>query len=66
MMTEVIGIIGTTLIGISFLSNNLKKIRIYNIIGSIIMIIYGILLNAYSMIILNLIVIIINIKKIKR
>ena len=66
MTTEIIGIIATTLIAMSFLSNNLKTIRILNTVGSIIMIIYGYLLNAYSTIILNTIVILINIKKIKR
>ena len=66
MTTEIIGIIATTLIAMSFLSNNLKTIRILNTIGSIMMIIYGYLLNAYSTIILNIIVILINIRKIKR
>lgn len=63
MNVETIGIIGTLLVLVSFLSNNLKTIRIINLIGSIIFIIYGILINAFSVWFLNGMLLIIHIVK---
>lgn len=60
---ECIGIIGTLFVVLSFLTNNESSIRIWNSIGSVVFIFYGILLGSVSMIILNTIVIIINIRK---
>ena len=58
---EIIGIAGTLFVLLSFLMKDLKKVRIINIIGAILFVIYGILINAYSTWILNGVLIIIHI-----
>ena len=58
---EIIGLLGTLFVLLSFLMKDLKKVRIINIIGAILFVIYGILINAYSTWILNGVLIIIHI-----
>lgn len=66
MKYEFIGLIGTTLILIGFLSNSEKKIRIFDAAGSICFVIYGALIGAWSNILLNGILIIIHIVKLRK
>lgn len=56
-MIEAIGITATLFVLLSFLFENPFKIRIVNIIGAFLFVIYGLLLNAWSVWILNLILI---------
>lgn len=56
---EAIGMAGSLLVMLSYLFTG-KKLRYINIIGSIIFIIYGVMLNGISMIILNSITIVIH------
>lgn len=58
---EIVGIAGTLFVLLSFLMKDLKKVRIINIIGAILFVVYGILINAYSTWILNGVLIIIHI-----
>ena len=65
-MVELIGIFATILILISMVYNSTTvvgniKMRIYNIIGSVVYIIYGVFIHSFSTILLNIVVIIIHI-----
>lgn len=66
MRYELIGIAGTILILIGFLSNSEKKIRIFDMIGSACFVTYGILIHAWSNILLNGILIFVHIYKLYR
>lgn len=50
---EIIGILASIVVLISFLFNNEKRIRMINIVGAILFVIYGILINAFSVWFLN-------------
>ena len=58
---ELIGLAGTLFVLLSFLMKDLTKVRIINIIGALLFVIYGICINAWSIWILNAILIIIHI-----
>lgn len=62
-MHEIIGIIATLFVLLSFLFTSEKRIRQVNIIGAAIFIIYGIIITAHSVYILNAALIIIHICK---
>lgn len=53
MNIEIIGTIASIIILISFISNKIYKIRIINIIGCTVFIIYGILIKSFSVLLLN-------------
>ena len=52
-MVELLGILATIFVLLSFLFNEPKRIRIVNIIGAILFVVYGLLLNAVSVWLLN-------------
>ena len=52
-MYEIIGVIASVIVLISFVMNGEKKIRIINIIGALLFVIYGVLINAFSVWFLN-------------
>ena len=58
---ELIGIAGTLFVLLSFLMKDLKKVRIINIIGATLFVIYGLLIGALSTWLLNGILIIVHI-----
>lgn len=58
---ELIGIIGTLFVLLSFLMKDLKKVRIINIIGATLFVIYGLLIGALSTWLLNGVLIIVHI-----
>jgi len=60
---EIIGIIATLFVLLSFLFTAEKRIRQVNIIGAAIFIVYGILITAHSVYILNAALIIIHLYK---
>ena len=66
MTYELFGILGTVLILIGFLSDSEKKIRIFDMAGSALFVLYGILIWAYSNILLNGILIIVHIFKLRK
>ena len=66
MNYEFIGLFGTVLILIGFLSNSEKKIRIFDMVGSACFVTYGFLIHSWSNIILNGILIIIHLYKLNR
>lgn len=53
MNIEFLGTFASVLVLISFLMNNEKKIRTLNIIGAIVFVVYGILIDAFSVWFLN-------------
>lgn len=63
-MNEIIGLAASCLVLISFLLKGEKKIRFVNSIGCIVFIIYGILINALSVWLLNIITLIVQIVKV--
>ena len=65
MKYEIFGVIGTLLILVGFLSNSEKKIRLFDMAGSVLFVIYGILIGAYSNIILNGILVFVHLYKLK-
>ena len=58
---EIIGIAGTIFVLISFLMKDIKLVRIINIVGAVLFVIYGALIGALSTWLLNGILIIIHI-----
>lgn len=58
---EIFGYIGTLLILISMMMSSVKKLRIINICGSFISMVYALLCNTYPIVFLNLGLIIINV-----
>lgn len=64
-MYEYLGIIATLFILFSFLKDDEKEIRKLNIIGSILFVIYGVCIKSFSTAILNFILIIVNVCKIR-
>lgn len=62
-MVELIGTIGTLFILFGFTKNNARSIRIFNSIGSVFFVIYGLLLGAHNTYILNFIMIVVNLYK---
>ena len=63
---EIIGVIASIIIIVSFTTNNIRKIRIYNIVGSVIMIVYGLLISSISTPLLNVCMIILQVYKLKK
>lgn len=53
MNVELLGTIASILVLISFLMKGEEKIRIINIFGAIIFVIYGLIINAFSVWFLN-------------
>ena len=66
MKYEIIGLAGTLLILIGFLSNSEEKIRIFDMIGSACFVVYGIFIGAYSNIVLKGILIFVHLYKLNR
>lgn len=56
MNYEIIGLIASIFVLISFIPKNVKLIRIINIVGCIIWIVYGLITGALSVWIMNLLV----------
>ncbi|MGB1040019.1 MAG: uroporphyrinogen decarboxylase [Flavobacteriales bacterium] len=57
---EIIGYIAMALIAISFLMKNIRALRILNMLGAGIFVIYGILLNQPPIYLLNSFILIVN------
>ena len=66
MLIELIGIIGTVFILLSFVKTGEKRIRQLNLVGSIIYVIYGILISSFSTTVLNIIMIFVHIYYLKK
>lgn len=58
---EIIGLLGTVFVLISFFMKDVKKIRCVNIIGAILFVIYGAIINAVATWILNGVLVVVHI-----
>lgn len=65
-MVEIWGIVATLFVLTSFLCNEEKYIRMVNIVGALIFVGYGIALQAHSVWLLNGILVIVHIIKLRR
>lgn len=65
-MIELIGILATMLVLISFLMENELHIRVVNIFGAILFVVYGILISSLSVWLLNGVLIFIHLHRIKK
>lgn len=62
-MVEILGIIATLFVLAAFMLNDVKQIRIVDLIGAILFVIYGILIHSLSVSLLNGILVIIHLYK---
>lgn len=60
MNYEVIGTIASVIVLLSFIATQEKRIRIINIFGAALFVLYGILINAFSVWLLNGILILVH------
>lgn len=61
MWYELIGIAGTLFVLLSFLMKDLVRVRIINIVGAILFVVYGLLIGALSTWLLNGVLVVIHI-----
>jgi hypothetical protein len=54
LYVELFGYLGTLLVFISMTTSSIKKLRILNISGSVITVIYSVIISAYPIVFLNL------------
>lgn len=60
---EIIGIVGTLFIMLSYAQSNVKILRTINLIGCVLFIVYGVCINSLSTVILNAMCFIVNVFK---
>ena len=65
MSLEVLGTIASVIVLMSFLMKGEKKIRLINILGALMFVVYGISINAFSVWFLNGALILIHLYKLK-
>ena len=63
MVVELIGIIATIFIVVAFSMDGEKKIRILDLVGAVLFVIYGLLIKSFSTCLLNLILVGVQIYK---
>lgn len=63
MVVELIGIIATVFIVVAFSMDGEKKIRILDLVGAVLFVIYGLLIKSFSTCLLNLILVGVQIYK---
>lgn len=63
---EWIGIAGTLLIILAFTMNGERKIRIFDLIGALLFIIYGVTIRSFSTILLNVVLVVVQAYKLLR
>ena len=62
MTVELIGIVATLFVLVSFLMKDAARIRKVNIVGAFLFVVYGLLINSISVWLLNAILMIVHIK----
>lgn len=63
---EIIGITATLFVLASFLVNDIRKVRLINIVGATLFVVYGYLIGAFSTWLLNGLLIIIHIRFLRK
>lgn len=59
-MVELIGIIGSCFICVAFLFKNIFWVRVFDSVGAVLFIIYGLVIHSFSTVLLNSILILIQ------
>lgn len=63
---EVVGYIASVLVAVSLMMTSIIKLRIINLLGAICFVVYGMLISAYPVALVNFIIVIINIVNLKK
>lgn len=63
---EWLGILGTLFIILAFTMNGEKKIRVFDMIGAILFIVYGFAIGSFSTILLNVVLVVVQAYKLLR
>ncbi|MGH1366257.1 MAG: hypothetical protein ACRBF0_22040 [Calditrichia bacterium] len=58
---EIIGYVASAMVAVSLMMSSILKLRIFNMIGAIIFVVYGLLIKAYPVALMNLFIVGINI-----
>lgn len=66
MIYEIIGYIASALVAISVLMTSILRLRVINLIGSSIFVIYGLLIGAFPVALVNFIIVLINIYQLNK
>ena len=53
MNVEIIGLLATSFVLLSFIMKEIKKVRLINIVGATLFVIYGLLINSLSVWLMN-------------
>lgn len=64
MIYELIGVIATLFIVVAFSLNGELKIRLFDLVGAILFVVYGVLIKSFSTVLLNAILVAIQLYKI--
>ena len=57
MIYELIGVIATLFIVVAFSLNGELKIRLFDLVGAILFVVYGVLIKSFSIVLLNAILV---------
>lgn len=60
MVLEVVGYVASVLVAISLMMSSILKLRVINLVGSAAFTVYGVLIHAYPVAVVNLIIVFIN------
>lgn len=66
IFVQAIGILAAVIVFVSFFSKDMKRVRIINSIGCIVFIIYGLLISAYGVWLLNLATLVLHMVMLRR
>lgn len=63
---EIIGYIASVLVAVSLMMTSIIKLRVINLLGAIFFVVYGMLISAYPVALVNFIIVIINVVNLKK
>ena len=66
MVYEIIGYVASILVAVSLLMTSILRLRVINVIGAIIFVIYGLLIGAYPVAAVNFVIVLINIYQLNK
>lgn len=66
MIFEIIGYVASALVAVSLLMTSILRLRIINLVGAIIFVVYGLLIGAYPVALVNFIIVLINIYQLNK
>ena len=66
MIYEIIGYVASALVAISVLMTSILRLRVINLVGSSVFVVYGLLIGAYPVALVNFIIVLINIYQLNK